>query len=58
MKRFANVKDLKRLRFLNKPTQVADLSEEMAEQYEDRWLLKAEKMETKRIRAWRHQLAG
>lgn len=58
MKRFANVKDLKRLRFLNKPTRVADLSEEIAEQYEDRWLLKAEKIETKRIRAWRHQLAG
>ena len=58
MKRFANVKDLKKLRFLNKPTQVADLSEDMTEEYEDKWLLKAEKLETKRIRAWRHQLAS
>lgn len=58
MKRFANVKNLKRLRLLNKPTQVTDLPEDMAEQFEDKWLLKAEKIETKRIRAWRHQLAS
>lgn len=58
MKRFANIKDLKRLKVLNKPTRVIDLSDDMADEYEDRWLLKAEKIETKRIRAWRHQLAG
>jgi hypothetical protein len=58
MKRLVNIKDLKRLRVLNKPTRVTDLSEEMADEYEDKWLLKAEKIETKRIRAWRNQLAG
>lgn len=58
MKRLVNIKDLKRLRVLNKPTRVADISEDMTDEYEDKWLLKAEKIETKRIRAWRHQLAG
>lgn len=58
MKRFPNIKDLKRLRVLNKPMRTTELSEDMAEEYEDKWLLKAEKIETKRIRAWRHQLAG
>ena len=58
MKRFVNINNLKRLRVLNKPTRVADLSDEIADEYEDKWLLKAEKIETKRIRAWRHQLAS
>ena len=49
---------LKRLNVLSKPTRVADLSAVDTEEFEDNWLLEAEKIKTKRIRAWRHQLSG
>ena len=57
MKRFINLKQLKRLNLLHTPQSVRDISEELVEDYEDKWLIQAEKIETKRLRAWRHQLA-
>lgn len=57
MKRFLDIKNLTRLNILNKPLRVQDLNTMTTEEYDDRWLLKAEKLETKRLRAWRHQLA-
>lgn len=57
MKRFLDIKNLTRLSILNKPLKVQEINETTSEEYEDRWLIKAEKLETKRLRAWRHQLA-
>jgi hypothetical protein len=47
---------LKRLNILSKPTRVSDVLAVDTEEFEDKWLLEAEKIKTKRIRAWRHQL--
>ena len=58
MKRLPHIKDLTRLTVLAKPMRVKDIDADVTEEYEDRWLIKAEKIETKRMRAWRQQLAG
>ena len=58
MKRFLDIKNLTRLSILNKPLNVKEINDVTSEEYEDKWLIKAEKLETKRLRAWRHQLAG
>lgn len=58
MKRLPNFRNLKRMSVLSKPTRVADLTEADADEYEDKWLLKAEKIEVKRLRDWRQQLAS
>ncbi|MFZ1249020.1 MAG: hypothetical protein WAQ24_01720 [Candidatus Saccharimonadales bacterium] len=58
MKKLTNFKSLKRLNILNKPTRVADISALHTEVYEDQWLLQAEKIETKRLRRFRQQLAS
>ena len=57
MKRLQQVKNLKKFRLFTKPITPRDISADIAEDFEDRWLLKAEKIETKRLRAWRQQLA-
>lgn len=49
---------LKRLNVLSQPMRVADISSIDTEEFEDKWLLEAEKIKTKRIRAWRQQLAS
>ena len=49
---------MKRLHILNKPTRVADLADLADQDYEDRWLLEAEKLEAKRLRRFRQQLAS
>lgn len=56
MKRLPNFRKLKRLRVIDKPIRVGDIRDIDAEAYEDKWLFKAEKIEVKRIRNWRHQL--
>ncbi len=48
---------MKRLHIITKPTNVADLAEIDTQEYEDRWLLKAEKREHKLMRQFRHNLA-
>ena len=58
MKRLSQFRNLKRLSVLNKPTKVADLTDAYADEYEDKWLLKVEKIEVKRLRNWRQQLAS
>jgi hypothetical protein len=49
---------MKRLHILTKPTRVADLAEIEVPDYEDKWLLKAEKIEAKRLKRFRQQLAS
>jgi hypothetical protein len=59
MKRLPHVKNLKRLSVLNRPVRVADVRNEIDQDaYTDPWLLKAEKLETKRLRRFRQQLAS
>ncbi len=59
MKRLPHIKSLKRLRILNKPVQVADISAELdSDAYTDTWLLQAEKIQAKRLRRFRQQLAA
>jgi hypothetical protein len=49
---------MKRLHILTKPIKVADLAEIDAPDYEDKWLLQVEKIEAKRLRRFRQQLAS
>jgi len=49
---------MKRLHILTKPTKVSDLSLIEEQDYEDKWLLQAEKIEAKRVRRFRQQLAS
>jgi hypothetical protein len=58
MKKLSNLKSLKRLSILNKPTRVADITALPTEEYEDRWLFQAEKIQAKRLRRFRQQLAS
>ncbi len=58
MKRLPNFKNLKRLNILNKPARAADITAKDTDEFEDRWLLEREKIEVKKIRSWRHQLAS
>ena len=48
---------MKRLLIITKPTRLADLADIDTQEYEDRWLLKAEKRQNKRLRQFRHNLA-
>ncbi len=47
---------MKRLQILTKPTNVADLAEIDTDAYTDTWLLRAEKIEAKKARHFRHLL--
>lgn len=59
MKRLSHVKTLKRLNIISQPAQVADITADTyTEEYTDAWLLEAEKVETKRLRRFRRQLAS
>ncbi|QQS19419.1 hypothetical protein IPL85_04005 [Candidatus Saccharibacteria bacterium] len=59
MKRLPHVKQLKRLNILRRPIAVQDLKAEIgSEDYNDTWLLEAEKIQTKRLRRFRQQLAS
>jgi hypothetical protein len=59
MKRLSHVKTLKRLNILSQPIRVADLKHDIAEEdYSDTWLLQTEKLEAKRLRRFRQQLAS
>ncbi len=49
---------LKRLNVLSQPMRVSEITSIDTEEFEDKWLLEAEKLKTKRIRAWRQQLAS
>jgi hypothetical protein len=49
---------MKRLRILTKPTNVADLAELDVDAYDEKWLLRAEKIHAKQARRFRHQLAS
>lgn len=50
--------NLKRLNILNKPTKFTDISQTDLDEFEDHWLIDAEKIETKKLRRWRQQLAS
>ncbi len=59
MKRLPTFKSLKRLPVLNRPISVADVQAEIdTDAYADTWLLKADKIHTKRLRRFRQQLAS
>jgi hypothetical protein len=59
MKRLPHIKSLKRLRILSRPVQVADISAELeSDLYTDTWLFQAEKIQAKRHRRFRQQLAN
>jgi hypothetical protein len=59
MKRLPRIKSLKRLNILSRPVQVADISAELeSDLYTDTWLLRAEKIQAKRLRRFRQQLAS
>ncbi|MBP9761715.1 hypothetical protein KBD11_01470 [Candidatus Saccharibacteria bacterium] len=58
MKKHHHFKSLKRLNILNKPTRVADIRSLQTEKYEDQWLIQADKIQTKRLRRFRQQLAS
>ncbi|QQS18098.1 hypothetical protein IPL68_05665 [Candidatus Saccharibacteria bacterium] len=59
MKRLPHIKQLKRLNILHRPTAVQDLTSEIgSEDYNDTWLFEAEKLEIKRLRRFRQQLAS
>jgi orotate phosphoribosyltransferase-like protein len=59
MKRLPHIKQLKRLNILHRPTAVQDIANEIdVEAYTDTWLLEAEKIQTKRLRRFRQQLAS
>lgn len=49
---------VKRLNILNRPARFADFSQMDIDKYEDDWLLEAEKIENKKLRNWRQQLAS
>lgn len=59
MKRLPTIKSLKRLPVLNRPIRVADVQAQIdTDAYADTWLLQAEKIQTKRLRRFRQQLAS
>jgi hypothetical protein len=59
MKRLPHIKSLKRLNILSRPVQVADISAELeSDLYTDTWLFQAEKIQAKRHRRFRQQLAN
>lgn len=48
---------MKRLQIITKPIKLSDLADIDTQDYEDRWLLKAEEMQHKRLRRLRQHLA-
>jgi hypothetical protein len=48
---------MKRLHIINKPTTVEALADFDADAYESTWLLKAERLETRRLRRFKRQIA-
>lgn len=59
MKRLSSVKKLKRLNILHRPVATQDLKKAIdIEAFNDTWLLEVEKLETKRLRYFRHLLAS
>lgn len=48
---------MKRLRIITKPIKVADIQDVEVQVYEDKWLLQAEKIQAKRLRRFRQNLA-
>lgn len=48
---------MKRLRIITKPTRVADIQDVESQDFENQWLLKAEKIRVKRLRRFRQHLA-
>ncbi len=58
MSKLHKINEIKKLRLFRKPINVDELSVDMKDEYEDRWLLEAEKIETKKIRQWRQQLSS
>lgn len=47
---------MKRLHIINKPIKLTDLADIEAQDYDDRWLLKEEKRQAKRMRRFRQYL--
>jgi hypothetical protein len=47
---------MKRLSIINKPTAVDELANLDADVYENDWQLKAERLRTKQLRKFKHQL--
>jgi hypothetical protein len=59
MKRLPHIKKLKRLNILHRPVAVQDLTAEMSvDDYNDTWLFEAEKLQAKRLRHFRQQMAS
>ncbi len=48
---------MKRVHIITKPTTVEDLADFDADAYESAWQLKAERLETRRLRKFKRQLA-
>lgn len=48
---------MKRLHIISKPTAVDDLADFDSDNYTNAWQLKAERLETQRLRKFRRQLA-
>lgn len=48
---------MKRLSIITKPTAVDDLADLDTDNYTNEWQLKAERLEVKRLRKFKHQLA-
>jgi hypothetical protein len=48
---------MKRLHIITKPTAVDDLADLDPDSYENAWQLKAERLETRRLRKFKRQLA-
>lgn len=48
---------MKRLHIITKPTKLVDLDDIASQEYDDRWLLKAENRQHKLMRKLRHNLA-
>lgn len=49
---------MKRLHILTKPIKTTEIADIEAHDYEDKWLLKAEKLQTKRYRKFRQSMAS
>lgn len=49
--------DMKRLHIITKPTTVDSLADFDSDAYENTWQLKAERLETRRLRKFRRQMA-
>lgn len=48
---------MKRINIINNPTAVDDLADFDADAYENTWQLRAERLQVKQLRKFKHQLA-